>query len=584
MNGMVQADLLTHRVSGYYTSSHSSVAEDSPVHDSEMRRSSQMEEIEGHGTCGQSHFRDNLPCFHTLRKQSDLQLIRCVRDVSSHRSYFTTPPLCQFTLFFKQPEMESEFRAHAHLREEDTDSPPTLASSRFNTCLDVAVAASVWLFVIVGQLLLPLSSPSAPWIVFTIIGSLLLLVVLMVCALRSWRDNFDHFSVINGGRWVNFLTRLTTWYYWHICGTVILALPAVSILANLTCENLVSQFQAGNLSRLLFVSIVHFCNFTQLSCWLRSVLATIVGLVYICLAAFGVCGRPIETNNSGVTVPWVMNFPWEVLPDVLLLLGLVWFVDREFEVSYRLGFHGSWVAARDKARVQSMRDQADWLLHNIIPRHVAEQLKTTAHYSENHRDVGVIFASIVNFGDMYDETYCGGREYLRVLNELVGDFDELLQRAEFSEVEKIKTIGSTFMAASGLNPVKRSQSRPHRHLFQLVEFALAMQEVVAQFNRDLLEFDLILRIGYNHGDVTAGVIGTSKLYYDIWGDAVNVASRMDSTGVNGRIQVGEACLPILSDLYEFEPRGSVYVKGKDHMNVYLLKAPLVAGSNSDTYN
>jgi adenylate cyclase 9 len=71
--------------------------------------------------------------------------------------------------------------------------------------------------------------------------------------------------------------------------------------------------------------------------------------------------------------------------------------------------------------------------------------------------------------------------------------------------------------------------------------------------------------------VTAGVIGTTKLYYDIWGDAVNIASRMDSTGVRGRIQVGGACVPVLSERYEFEPRGSVYVKGKDDMNVFLVR-------------
>ncbi|XP_046394106.1 adenylate cyclase type 9 [Ischnura elegans] len=571
MNGIVPGDLLTHRVSGYYTSSQSSMT-DSPGHgDIGMRRHSPVNINIGHGTCDETRVQDNLPCFHSLRKQSDLQLIRCVRDVSTHSSYFASPPLCHFTLFFKQAEMEKEFRTHAHLREEDVDSPPTLASSRFNTCLDVAVAAVVWVMMIIAQVLLPVDNSSPMWITFIVVGSFLLLVVLTVCIFRSWRGKFDPFSPIQVGCWCDFFSKLTMWYYWHICGAFILTLPAVSILTNLKCGNLALMNQAGNLARLVFVSLVHFCNFTQLSCWLRSFLATLVGFIYISLIASRVCGDYTGHEVLSNSVPWTLYFSWEIWPDVLLLLALIWFLDREFEVSYRLGFHGSWVAARDKSRVQSMRDQADWLLHNIIPRHVAEQLKTTARYSENHKEVGVIFGSIVNFGEMYDESYLGGRECLRVLNELVADFDELLQRPEFSEVEKIKTIGCTFMAASGLNPQRRSPAHSHRHLFQLIEFALAMQEVVAQFNRDLIEFELILRIGYNHGDVTAGVIGSSKLYYDIWGDAVNVASRMDSTGVNGRIQVGEACLPVLSQQYEFEPRGSVYVKGKDHMNVFLLK-------------
>lgn len=130
---------------------------------------------------------------------------------------------------------------------------------------------------------------------------------------------------------------------------------------------------------------------------------------------------------------------------MILLLLLVWFLNREFEISYRLSFHGNAVAARDKCRVQSMKNQADWLLHNIIPKYVADQLKTTAKYSQNHKAVGIIFASIVNFNELYDESYLGGKEYLRVLNELIGDFDELLEKPEFSNVEKIKTIDRQYV-------------------------------------------------------------------------------------------------------------------------------------------
>lgn len=85
----------------------------------------------------------------------------------------------------------------------------------------------------------------------------------------------------------------------------------------------------------------------------------------------------------------------------------------------------------------------------------------------------------------------------------------------------------------------------------------------------LLTF-IYFRVGFNFGDVTAGVIGTTKLHYDIWGDAVNIASRMDSTGVPNRIQVPSSCIEVLSSRYTFEPRGTVYVKGKDHMEVHLV--------------
>ena len=125
---------------------------------------------------------------------------------------------------------------------------------------------------------------------------------------------------------------------------------------------------------------------------------------------------------------------------------------------------------------------------------MAESLKRSAHYSENHREVGIIFASIVNFNELYDESYMGGKEYLRVLNELISDFDEILARTEFHNVEKIKTIGSTLMAASGMNPyIREGNTHKYQHIHELVEFSLELLRVVNDFNQSLLEFDLVLR-------------------------------------------------------------------------------------------
>ena len=222
--------------------------------------------------------------------------------------------------------------------------------------------------------------------------------------------------------------------------------------------------------------------------------------------------------------------------------------------------------------MQEEKEQADWLLHNIIPEHVSEVLKKTSKYSKNHQDVGVIFATIINFHEMYDESFEGGREYLRVLSELVGDFEELFEDPKYKDVEKIKTIGSCFMGSSGLNPSSRSQNKdPYAHLYALMDFASDMQKVLERFNEGIFNFDFVMSIGFNYGEVTAGVIGTTKLLYDIWGDTVNIASRMYSTGVPGRIQVPEATTKILSKHFEFSYRGQIFVKGKDYMNTYLLE-------------
>lgn len=197
----------------------------------------------------------------------------------------------------------------------------------------------------------------------------------------------------------------------------------------------------------------------------------------------------------------------------------------------------------------------------------------TQSYSKNHDSVGVIFASIVNFSEFYEETYEGGKECYRVLNELIGDFDELLRKEEFKSVEKIKTIGATYMAASGLNVQQLAENDvdcPHAHLRALFNFALEMMGVLEDFNKNMLGFGFKLRIGFNHGPLTAGVIGTTKLLYDIWGDTVNIASRMDSTGVECRVQVSEESHAVLSAMgLEFDYRGTVNVKGKGQMRTYL---------------
>lgn len=218
------------------------------------------------------------------------------------------------------------------------------------------------------------------------------------------------------------------------------------------------------------------------------------------------------------------------------------------------------------------------LCHNISPHfntHILVSMfsQVTQSYSKNHDNAGVIFASIVNFSEFYEESYEGGKECYRVLNELIGDFDELLRKPDFANVEKIKTIGATYMAASGLNVQQLADSdkeNPHAHLKALFDFALEMMGVLDDFNKNMLGFGFKLRIGFNHGPLTAGVIGTTKLLYDIWGDTVNIASRMDSTGVECRVQVSEESHAALSALgLEFDYRGTVNVKGKGEMRTFL---------------
>lgn len=565
------SNMLQQRVSGYYTSSQSTV--NSPIY-----------------SHAPGPFFDKFgTCIQNLRKQSDRQLIKCVQENSKSRgSYFIKPPLRRLTLFFKDSQMEQDFRANVHSLFQQPDSILTLANSKFNTYFDVCVSSLI--FIIVSICLWLLYGHTILWLVMS---SLFVAVQALAWAFCSKK------AVECSDRCLPCISRF---YRWNAFGAVLVSLPLITVLINFCTKEFTTSETSNYLyTYLLFVGVIHFCNFTQLNCWMKNFLAVMFAVIFIPLFLNGTCSnffvetsdKNVELNpivaifdddddNNKTSVGEVLGdtslehysflYKSEIMMDLFILLVLVCLLNREFEIGYRLSFHANYVSNRDKINVQSLKNQADYLIYNIVPEHVAEHLKEKAAYSENFKDVAIIFASVVNFNEMYDESYLGGKEYLRVLNELIADFDELLDRPEFECVEKIKTIGSTFMAASGLNSQMRvKQTDPNQHLHALMDFAVEMQNVISDFNRDLLEFNLVLRVGYNFGDVTAAVIGNTKLYYDIWGDAVNIASRMDSTGVNGHIQIGEHCLDVLNDKFVFEARGSVYVKGKDNMNVYLLK-------------
>ncbi|KAH7982107.1 hypothetical protein HPB52_002942 [Rhipicephalus sanguineus] len=214
-----------------------------------------------------------------------------------------------------------------------------------------------------------------------------------------------------------------------------------------------------------------------------------------------------------------------------------------------------------------------FLVFYVVVLHILDRQEL---YHERYSNVAVMFASIPNYIEFYDETDVNkqGLECLRLLNEIICDFDKLLLKPKFSVIEKIKTIGSTYMAAAGLQPGREENGdkpRDDHNVVSLVEFAIALTALLEQINRESFQ-RFKLRIGINHGPVIAGVVGAQKPQYDIWGNTVNVASRMDSCGVIGRIQVTEDTAKKLQECgYECECRGSTYVKGKGTLTTYFVK-------------
>ncbi|XP_075161295.1 adenylate cyclase type 2 Ac76E isoform X2 [Haematobia irritans] len=269
---------------------------------------------------------------------------------------------------------------------------------------------------------------------------------------------------------------------------------------------------------------------------------------------------------------------------LLLVIAVLHTLDRQGEYVARTDFLWKAKLKVEQEEVETMRGINKILLENILPAHVAthflHQQNSAELYHESYSCVAVMFASIPNYKEFYDETDVNkqGLECLRLLNEIICDFDKLLLKPKFSGIEKIKTIASTYMCASGLRPGKeegaKDEKRTEEHnVVILVEFAIALMSILDSINRESFQ-RFRLRIGLNHGPVIAGVIGAQKPQYDIWSNTVNVASRMDSCGVMGRLQTTENTAKILMAAgYECECRGLTYVKGKGNLVTYFVKTP-----------
>ena len=209
------------------------------------------------------------------------------------------------------------------------------------------------------------------------------------------------------------------------------------------------------------------------------------------------------------------------------------------------------------------------LLHNVLPQAIAERLKGRPEVmadnfsdiiADTYPDVTVLFADIVGFTKFSEGV--SAAVLINVLNDIFIRFDTI---ADHWGLEKIKTIGDSYMAAAGLPiPVPN-------HAERAANMALDMLEVMDRFNEQS-DYQLNIRIGMSTGAAVAGVIGKRKFLYDLWGDVVNTASRMESHGVAGRIQITDSTRLQLGELFLLEKRGAIEVKGKGEMNTWFLNS------------
>jgi adenylate cyclase len=260
--------------------------------------------------------------------------------------------------------------------------------------------------------------------------------------------------------------------------------------------------------------------------------------------------------------------PWREIPIIFLTaktdtadivrgfeLGAVDYVAKPFNA------HELLARVNTHLTLDYLHRENERLLLNVLPASIANKLKQQVGIiAERFDDVSVLFADIVGFTPL--SARLSPTELVESLNRVFSGFDEL---ADHHKLEKIKTIGDGYMVAGGL--IEQNAN----HLAAMATMALAMHENARKLSSEFGSFNL--RIGLQVGSVIAGVIGIRKFIYDVWGDTVNTASRLESHGAPGRTHVSETVFERLQGHFTFEARGAIELKGRGLMNTYFLGAP-----------
>uniref|UniRef100_A0A671DI22 Adenylate cyclase type 4 n=1 Tax=Rhinolophus ferrumequinum TaxID=59479 RepID=A0A671DI22_RHIFE len=538
----------------------------------------------------------------------DAKFFQVIEQLNSQKQWKQSKDFNPLTLYFREKEMEKEYRLSA------------LPAFKYYAACTFLVFLSNFII----QMLVT-NRPPALAITYSV-TFLLFLLLLFVCfsehltrcvfkgpKMLHWLPTLSGLVATRPGLRVT-LSTATILLVFAMAITSLFFLPAAS-----NCP-----FWASNVSSMAFnlswelpgsmplISIpysMHCCVLGFLSCSLFLHMSFELKLLLLLLWLVASCSLFLNSHAwlSDCLVARLYPGTLDSRPGVLKepkLMGAISFfiffftllvLARQNEYYCRLDFLWKKKLRQEREETETMENLTRLLLENVLPAHVAPQFigqnrRNEDLYHQSYECVCVLFASIPDFKEFYSESNINheGLECLRLLNEIIADFDELLSKPKFSGVEKIKTIGSTYMAATGLNATSgqdapQDAERSCSHLGTMVEFAVALGSKLDVINKHSFN-NFRLRVGLNHGPVVAGVIGAQKPQYDIWGNTVNVASRMESTGVLGKIQVTEETARALQSLgYTCYSRGIIKVKGKGQLCTYFLNTDLTrAGPPSAT--
>uniref|UniRef100_A0A663M6A3 adenylate cyclase n=1 Tax=Athene cunicularia TaxID=194338 RepID=A0A663M6A3_ATHCN len=356
-----------------------------------------------------------------------------------------------------------------------------------------------------------------------------------------------------------------------------LAVITIGALLVIAIFNLVSVIALSSFCELTYYAYCCILGFIACSVFLQMSFELKVLLLSIAVTVYLIIFNTLQHRNLN----FYGNSTRCSVNEILYGFYLLYLVPLQIDYYCRLDCLWKNKFKKEHEQFETMENVNRLLLENVLPAHVAAyfigEKRNEDWYHQSYDCVCVMFASVPDFKVFYTECDVNkeGLECLRLLNEIIADFDELLLKPKFSGVEKIKTIGSTYMAAAGLSVTpgqenNQDKERQHAHIGIMVEYGIALMSKLDGINRHSFN-NFRLRIGINHGPVIAGVIGARKPQYDIWGNTVNVASRMESTGELGKIQVTEETSKILQELgYSCECRGLINVKGKGELRTYFV--------------
>ena len=375
--------------------------------------------------------------------------------------------------------------------------------------------------------------------------------------------------ILNIAAWIGALLTATLGVLQTVTGDKVLYVGLVNLATAALLLTIPLLHRFGSIIAALMFVVIAYCSLTfvgvelgtdsgiQFYYLVSASLAVLVlgtehmvlaGVTTVAGAALIVAMQFLVPSDTGLQPRWALmaGFVFSTVGAALMIFATVWYAMRE--------------VTRAEAAMEVEYDRSEALLANILPARVAQRLKDPAHgvIADRYNDASILFTDIAGFTEQASEI--PPTELVRFLDRLYTTFDRLVDR---HDLEKIKTTGDSYMVVSGV-PTPRPD-----HTKAIAELALDMSKAVAGL-RDPRGNPVPLRMGIAAGPVVAGVVGARKFFYDVWGDAVNVAARMETTDQVGRIQVPENVYERLRDDFILEERGEIDIKGKGVMRTWYL--------------